>query len=99
MLDDLEELKTFKLITAHGSLAGVARHLKLTPAAVGKRLCHLEQKIGKPLFRRTTRRMSITEDGYDLLILVGPIIEALEEAENAIVRKKTAQETSRLELF
>jgi DNA-binding transcriptional LysR family regulator len=87
MLDNLEELKTFKLITSHGCLVGAARQLRITPAAVGRRLANLERKTGKRLFERTTRSLSITAEGYDLLLLIGPIIEALEVAEGALVSR------------
>ncbi len=89
MLDDLEEIRAFKLVIAQGSIAGAARCLSLSPAAVGKRLASLERKTDRCLIQRTTRKLSITEDGSSLLKLIEPIIAAVDAAEEQMshVRK------------
>ena len=43
MLDDLNELKTFRAILAEGSLSAAARRLGVTLAVVSKRLSTLER--------------------------------------------------------
>ncbi|WP_053238635.1 LysR family transcriptional regulator [Sandaracinus amylolyticus] len=48
---------------AEGSLAAAARSLHLTPSAVSKRLARLEQQLGVPLVRRTTRSLAPTPAG------------------------------------
>jgi DNA-binding transcriptional LysR family regulator len=46
-----------------GSFSAAARQLNLTPAAVGKSVAALEAHLGVRLFNRTTRQLSLTEEG------------------------------------
>lgn len=46
-----------------GSLAAAARLLDLEPPAITKRLAALERRLGVRLFHRTTRRLSLTDEG------------------------------------
>src|ERR1700758_1469903 len=84
MLDDLNELKTFRTILAEGSLSGAARRLGVTLAVVSKRLMTLERRIGARLIQRTTRSLSPTEEGARLLADVVRALEALEAAEGRL---------------
>jgi DNA-binding transcriptional LysR family regulator len=63
MLDELNELKTFRAILAEGSLSTAARRLGVTLAVVSKRLTTLENRVGLRLVHRTTRSLSPTEEG------------------------------------
>lgn len=60
------QLVIFHMIVDEGSISGAARRLELTAAAVSKSLKQLEQYIGAPLYRRTTRRIELTEMGENL---------------------------------
>ena len=84
MLDDLNELKTFRAILTEGSLSGAARRLGVTLAVVSKRLATLEGRAGVRLISRTTRRLSPTEDGARLLVDVSRALEAIEVAEGRL---------------
>lgn len=81
MLDDLNELRTFQRIAARGSLSAAARDLGVGPAVVSKRLTALERRAGHRLVHRTTRRLSLTEEGLALREHVERMLEALEAAE------------------
>ena len=70
-----------------GSFAGAARKLGITPVAVSKNVLRLEQRLGVRLLQRSTRKLSLTEEGrlyYERC--VGPLRE-LESAESAISEK------------
>jgi DNA-binding transcriptional LysR family regulator len=84
VLDDLNELKTFRAILAEGSLSGAARRLGVTLAVVSRRLSTLESRIGARLIHRTTRSLSPTEEGARLLTDVVRALEALESAEGRL---------------
>jgi len=81
MLDDLNELRTFQRIAVRGSLSAAARDLGVGPAVVSKRLAALERRAGQRLVHRTTRRLSLTEEGLALREHVERVLEALEAAE------------------
>jgi len=70
-----------------GSFAGAAKKLGITPVAVSKNVLRLEQRLGVRLLRRSTRKLSLTEEGrlyYERC--VAPLRE-LESAESAISEK------------
>lgn len=81
MLDDLNELRTFRAILAEGSLSGAARRLGVTLAVVSRRLAVLERRVGVRLIHRTTRALSPTEDGARLLDAIATALDGLDQAE------------------
>lgn len=81
MLDDLNELKTFRAILIEGSLSAAARRLGITLAVVSKRLATLEGRAGVLLIQRTTRAMAPTAEGARLLLDVERALDALEAGE------------------
>ena len=85
MLDDLNELKTFRAILAEGSLSAAGRRLGVTLAVVSKRLASLEARVGVRLIQRNTRSLSSTEEGARLLIDVERALEAFEAAEERLM--------------
>jgi len=65
-MDRLDELAVFVAVLDAGSLAGAARRLGRSPAAVTRVLAALEGRIGSRLVERTTRRLAVTEAGRRL---------------------------------
>ncbi|MBA3773468.1 MAG: LysR family transcriptional regulator [Ramlibacter sp.] len=66
------------------SLTGAARELQVSPAAVSKRLSGLESRLGVPLLNRTTRRLSLTEQGRTYLDNARRILEEIEAVESGL---------------
>lgn len=70
-----------------GSFAGAAKTLGVTPVAVSKNVQRLERQLGVRLLQRSTRKLSLTQEGrayYDRCI--GPLRE-LENAQSAVAEK------------
>lgn len=84
MLDDLNELRTFRQILASGSLSAAARELGVGLGVVSKRLQTLERRAGVRLIHRTTRRMAPTDEGLALLAHVERVLEELAGAEERL---------------
>jgi LysR family transcriptional activator of dmlA len=61
------DLGFISTLAAAGSLSAAGRELGITTAAVSKRLASMESRVGMPLVNRTTRRMSLTQEG-ELLV-------------------------------
>jgi len=59
----LEAVAAFAAIAATGSFTGAARQLAVSKSVVSERLTELERMLGAKLVQRTTRRISLTEDG------------------------------------
>jgi len=85
MLDDLNELKTFRAILALGSISAAARELGISLQVASKRLAMLEQRAGAQLIHRTTRSLSATEDGQRLLIDVERALDAIAAGEDRLI--------------
>lgn len=59
----LERIRTFVRIAERGSLSAVARELGVGQSTVTRHLGELEAALGVPLLSRTTRRVTLTEEG------------------------------------
>ncbi|MDB5842617.1 MAG: Transcriptional regulator, LysR family [Herminiimonas sp.] len=78
------ELSFFVLIVKEGSLSSAARELGVTPASVSKRLAKLEERLGVSLLNRTTRRLSVTDEGEMYHAHALRILAELEEMERLV---------------
>jgi DNA-binding transcriptional LysR family regulator len=67
-----------------GSFTAAANAMGLTPAAVSRGVGRLEDRLGIKLFRRTTRSMSLTDDGRMYFEQCRSAITQIDEAEKLI---------------
>ncbi len=87
-LDLLAAFRTFVRITETGSFSAVAREAGATQPAISRQVASLEAHLSVRLFQRSTRSLTLTEDGRDLLAHAKVVIEAVDEAEAAIGRRR-----------
>lgn len=83
-MDALSDLAFFSLVVRHGNLSATARELGLTPPAVSTRLAKLEQRLGVRLLNRTTRRVSVTQEGELYLAEGTRILADLQALERSV---------------
>ena len=62
-LPPLNALRAFEAAARHLSFAEAAGDLAVTPPAVSHQVKQLEDWLGVPLFRRLTRKVTLTEPG------------------------------------
>jgi DNA-binding transcriptional LysR family regulator len=79
-----QDMQFFTQLVRCGSLTATAGELQVTPAAVSKRLSGLESRLGVPLLNRTTRRLSLTEQGRTYLENARRILEEIEAVESGL---------------
>ena len=60
---DILGLEAFLAIAQHGHFTNAARSLHITQTALTRRLQHFEEGIGVSLVERTTRSVSLGNDG------------------------------------
>lgn len=85
-----EDLRFFAVLTKSASLAEAARKLDVTPPAVTQRLRALEARIGIRLIDRSSRKMTLTDEGV-LVASHGTIVaEAMEALSEALADRKKA---------
>jgi len=81
------DMEIFVLIARCGSLSAAARSINVTPAAISYHLEKLERSLGTRLFHRTTRRLTLTQDGTDYLQQAQRLISELEQIEASASRR------------
>lgn len=74
-------LVAFAQAAKHGSFARAARELGLSPSAVAKSVVRLEQHLRLRLFQRTTRRVTLTQEGAALYERSRRVLEELSALE------------------
>jgi DNA-binding transcriptional LysR family regulator len=73
-----------------GSFAGGARALGISSAAVSKNVAGLEKSLGVRLMNRTTRTLSLTDEGAAFLRQARIALQALDAATDVIVAHRAA---------
>src|SRR5579884_3234506 len=76
----LAALRVFEAVASHLSFSEAAEALNVTPAAVSQQVRSLEEYLRVPLFRRSGRRVEITDEGLELLPGVRTGLQELEAA-------------------
>lgn len=77
----LPQLASFVSVVRAGSFVGAADALGLSKAAVSRHVAELEAHLGVRLLHRTTRRLSLTEEGQRFHARAAELVIALEELE------------------
>src|ERR1700691_6283296 len=76
----LGALRVFEAVATHLNFSAAAEALNVTPAAVSQQIKSLESYVQVPLFRRSGRRVEITEEGMEMLPAVRAGLDRLESA-------------------
>lgn len=76
----IEGITAFVAIVESGSVSEAARRLRLSKSVVSERLAELERSLGGVLLHRTTRKLTLTEDGTAFLERATRIVQEIEEA-------------------
>jgi DNA-binding transcriptional LysR family regulator len=88
-MDRLKAMQTFVQIADQGSLTKAADALDTSLPAVVRSLAALEAHLGVRLFHRTTRRISLTEEGRSYLQSAREVLAAADAADQALTLDAT----------
>lgn len=91
-MDRLSRVPIFVAVAKYGSFAEAARRLGMTGSAVSKQVQRLEADLGVRLFHRTTRQLSLTDEGSYLFEHSAPLVEGLEEVGELLAGRKAKPE-------
>jgi LysR family transcriptional activator of dmlA len=78
-LPNLSDLKVFCTVAKRKSFVDSAEELGASPAFISKRINILETNLNCKLFHRSTRHVSLTEDGKLILDRVSNILDEFDE--------------------
>lgn len=71
-------LRAFIAVKTAGGFTRAAQRLHLTQSAISHQIRRLEELVGRPLLFRTTRSLTLTEDGADFLPHAEQILASLD---------------------
>lgn len=83
-MDTISDVAFFALLVKQGSLTATAQELGVSTPAVSRRLANVEKRLGIRLMNRTTRRITITQEGELYLEEGRRILDELEELEQRV---------------
>lgn len=79
MSENLDDLKSFIIVAQTRSFTKAAGQLGVSQSALSYTLKMLEQRLGIKLLNRTTRSVSLTQEGEQLLNDIEPLITGIEQ--------------------
>ena len=88
----LREWRTFCVVAENKSFRDAAEQLFVTASAVSHQVKNLETELGKKLFERGTREVSLTRDGEMLFADLHPVIHLLDDI--AVRHRSTSARSS-----
>ena len=94
-MDILQAMKTFVAVVEAGSFVGALDMVALSKPAISRHIADLEQRLGVRLLQRTTRRLSLTDEGQLYYQRCKEVLQAVDEAE-AEASSATGQVRGRL---
>jgi DNA-binding transcriptional LysR family regulator len=86
-MDRFQEMRVFVAVVEAGSFVGAADAVALSKAAVSRIVSELEQRLGVRLLHRTTRRLSLTDEGEVFFARCKDLLAGVEEAEAEITER------------
>ncbi len=81
---DIPGYQAFLAVAEHCSFSKAADTLFITQPAISKRIAQLEQQLGRSLFDRIGRKVSLNEAGNTLLPIAQRIIQDVQESQRVI---------------
>ena len=83
-MDKFQEMRVFSAVVDAGSFVAAAAALPASKAAVSRYVSELEQRLGVRLLHRTTRKLSLTEEGEVFHARCREILSSIEASEDEI---------------
>jgi DNA-binding transcriptional LysR family regulator len=80
-MDRLQEMTSFVAVVDAGSFVGAADATGLSKAALSRHVAALEQRLGVRLLHRTTRRLSLTDEGQTFHARAKELLATLDDVE------------------
>lgn len=83
-MDRAFEMQVFCSVVDKGSFIGASDVLQTSKAAVSRYVSALEDRLGVRLLHRTTRRLSLTDEGRQFYHQAKEVLAMMDEAEDAV---------------
>lgn len=83
-MDKFEQMRIFARVAEAGSFSNVARELGMSQPSVSKHVAALETRLGVRLLNRSTRNVSLTEEGSTYYTRCRTVLAAVEDADTSV---------------
>lgn len=83
-MDRALEMQVFCAVVDKGSFVGAADPLEMSKAAISRYISGLEERLGARLLHRTTRRLSLTDEGRQFYHQAKEVLAMMDAAEEAV---------------
>jgi DNA-binding transcriptional LysR family regulator len=85
----LSDSNAFVAIVRSGSFANAARSLNLSQSVASRAVARLEKRLGVRVLDRTTRSVSLTDDGRGLFERLEPLLQGFEDAFSSVAEDQS----------
>jgi DNA-binding transcriptional LysR family regulator len=84
----IEGIGAFVAVAEAGSISEAARRMRLSKSVVSERLAEIERSLGATLLHRTTRKLTLTEDGIAFLEQATRIVREIDDAATDMAERR-----------
>lgn len=84
MLDKLSDMRAFQAVADTGGFTAAAAELRVSQSLVSRAVTRLERRLGTTLLHRSTRRVSLTDEGVTFLQGCRRVLEEIGEVERSV---------------
>ena len=84
-MDRLTELEAFLAVVETGGFTAAGRRTGASQPAVSKAIGALENRLGVALFNRSTRNVTLTDQGQRYFDRIKPLLEEIEDANREVI--------------
>ncbi|MBZ5762109.1 LysR family transcriptional regulator [Rhizobium sp. VS19-DR104.2] len=84
-MDRLTELEAFLAVVETGGFTAAGRRTGASQSAVSKAIGTLENRLGVALFNRSTRNVTLTDQGQNYFDRMKPLIEEIDDANREVM--------------
>lgn len=86
---NLNDVRLFIQVIEHNSFTSAAEKLGIQKSTISRRIAQLEDELGVRLLQRTTRKLSLTDEGQDLYSRCLPLFDELDNIEDLVTSRQT----------
>jgi len=87
-MDLLSAMRLFQRVAETGGFSEVARQSGSTQPTISRTIAALEAHLGVRLLNRSSRAMTLTDDGQQFYAHIGPALAAMADAEGSVGRRR-----------
>ncbi|MGK7652225.1 LysR family transcriptional regulator [Roseovarius sp. B08] len=84
LLNETSGMLAFVRTVESGSFSAAARNTNTTPSAISRSVARLEKLLGTRLFLRSTRALTLTQDGQQVFEHISPLLRELDSTADVI---------------